>query len=101
MGGTSTQPQPGYHPSVVQFTRRAAIRSALLLSGNEEAIKMAPYHEDYSHLHANYARQHVTRVLEKLERLLNDVNEESDDSARLTLESLQSALQSSTVRKVP
>ena len=91
--------QLGYHPSVVHFSRRAAIRSDLLLSGNEEAIKMAPYHEDYSHMPATQARAHVDRVLGKIGGILMEANESYDDSARLTFESLENALRSSTVRR--
>jgi len=92
--------QLGYHPSVVNFTRRAAIRSGLLDSASgeaNEAREMAPYHEDYSNLPVNQARAQVNRAIEKLSKLLLETSEQDPD--RFTLEFLANALQSSTVSK--
>jgi len=56
---------------------------------------MAPYYDDYSNLHVSQARTHVARVIRKIAALLMEANEQYDDSARLTFESLENALQKS------
>jgi hypothetical protein len=86
----------GHHPSVIHFSRRAAIRADLLNQADGDTIEareMAPY---LFNLSVAQARAQVERTLGHLTEVLPDTPDQ--DADQFTFELLREALQSSLVR---
>ena len=75
---------PNRHPTVVHFSRRAAIKISLVAAhaggaNADTAIKMEPYHADYSRLPVREAQEAMENTVEKIRAVLEETPQEDPD----------------------